>query len=128
MELPLRRRREGLRQIGRGLGTLDREVFEAIAESPSPLLDAVMPRLTRAADHSKLWFALAAAIGAFGSASAKRGAARGLLTLGVTSLVTNQGAKKIWKRARPNYIVVPLARRSRRFRLRIRQDICRLRH
>src|SRR5687768_11916188 len=44
MELPLRRRREGLRQIGRGLGTLDREVFEAIAESPSPLLDGVMPR------------------------------------------------------------------------------------
>jgi undecaprenyl-diphosphatase len=44
--LPMRRRRSGIRQIGRGLGTLDREVFEAIAESPSPLLDAVMPRLS----------------------------------------------------------------------------------
>jgi hypothetical protein len=52
--LPIRRHR-GIRQIGAGLGTLDREVFEAIAESPSPLLDATMPRLTRAADHSKLW-------------------------------------------------------------------------
>lgn len=115
MELPIRRRREGLRQVGRGLGTLDREVFEAIAESPSPLLDSVMPRLTRAADHSKLWFAIAAALGAFGSASVKRGAARGLVTLALTSLLTNQGAKRIWKRARPNYIMVPLARRSRRF-------------
>jgi undecaprenyl-diphosphatase len=115
MELPLRRRREGLYQIGKGLGTLDREVFEAIAESPSPLIDAVMPRLTRAADHSKLWFAIAAALRAFGSPSAKRGATRGVLTLAVTSLVTNQGAKRIWKRARPNYIIVPLARRSRRF-------------
>ena len=45
-----------------GLGTLDREVFEAIAESPSPLLDAIMPRLTAAADHSKLWLAIAAAL------------------------------------------------------------------
>ncbi|HKV20887.1 MAG TPA: phosphoesterase, partial [Mycobacterium sp.] len=58
-----RRKPEGLRgltQIGQGLGTLDREVFEAVAESPSPLLDSTMPRLTWAADHSKLWFAIAA--------------------------------------------------------------------
>jgi undecaprenyl-diphosphatase len=30
--LPIRRHR-GIRQIGEGLGTLDREVFDAIAES-----------------------------------------------------------------------------------------------
>ena len=58
----------GIRQIGQGLGTLDREVFEAIAESPSPLLDAVMPRLTRAADHSKLWLVIAAALVAYQAA------------------------------------------------------------
>ena len=108
------RRRRGIQQIGEGLGTLDREVFEAIAESPSPLLDTVMPRLTRAADHSKLWFALAAVIGAVGGASAKRGAARGVATLAVTSLLTNQVAKRVWKRPRPNYSTVPLIRRSQR--------------
>jgi hypothetical protein len=91
--LPLRGRRRGIRQIGQGLGTLDREVFEAIAESPSPLLDATMPRLSRAADHSKLWLAMAAAIAAFGGPSARRGAARGVLSLAVTSLFTNQVAK-----------------------------------
>ena len=64
--MELLRRRRGIQQIGEGLGTLDREIFEAIAESPSPLLDAVMPRLTSAADHSKLWFAIAAIIGAVG--------------------------------------------------------------
>ncbi|MCV7154033.1 bifunctional phosphatase PAP2/diacylglycerol kinase family protein [Mycolicibacterium pyrenivorans] len=112
--LPVPRRHRGIRQIGEGLGTLDREVFEAIAESPSPLIDTVMPRLTRAADHSKLWFAIAAALIAFGNPSVKRGASRGVLTLGVTSLVTNQGAKRIWRRARPNGLLVPLARRSRR--------------
>jgi undecaprenyl-diphosphatase len=111
--VPVRRRR-GLRQIGAGLGTLDREVFEAVAESPSPLLDAVMPRLTRAADHSKLWFAIAAGLAAFGSPSARRGATRGVFSLAITSLVTNQAAKRVWKRSRPNWVLVPLARQTRR--------------
>ncbi|KUI02823.1 bifunctional phosphatase PAP2/diacylglycerol kinase family protein [Mycobacterium sp. IS-3022] len=114
MNLLSRSRHRGIRQIGQGLGTLDREVFEAIAESPSPLLDAVMPRLTRAADHSKLWFAIAAMLAASGSASAKRGAIRGVLTLAVTSLITNQGAKRVWRRQRPNRLLVPLARQARR--------------
>ncbi|HEX2285190.1 MAG TPA: phosphatase PAP2 family protein [Mycobacterium sp.] len=112
--LPVRRRVGGIRRIGKGLGTLDREVFEAIAESPTPLLDAVMPRLSRAADHSKLWMVLAAAIAAVGGPSAQRAAARGMLSLAVTSLVTNQVAKRIWRRPRPNTYSVPLARRSRR--------------
>jgi diacylglycerol kinase family enzyme/membrane-associated phospholipid phosphatase len=112
--MELWRRRRGIQQIGEGLGTLDREIFEAIAESPSPLLDAAMPRLSSAADHSKLWFALAAVIGAVGSTSAKRGVARGVATLAVTSLVTNQVAKRVWKRPRPNATTVPIIRRSRR--------------
>ena len=103
-----------LRAIGKGLGTLDREVFEAVAESPSPLLDSVMPRLTRAADHSKLWFAIAVAMGAVGSASARRGVMRGVVSLAVTSLVTNQVAKRIWQRPRPDHSRIPLPRRSRR--------------
>src|SRR5215218_825226 len=111
--LPIRRHR-GIRQIGEGLGTLDREVFEAVAESPSPLIDAVMPRLTRAADHSKLWFAIAAGLAAFGGPSMKRGAFRGVMTLGVTSLLTNQVAKQMWKRPRPSRMLVPLARQTRR--------------
>ncbi|KWX67756.1 bifunctional phosphatase PAP2/diacylglycerol kinase family protein [Mycobacterium sp. NAZ190054] len=114
MDLSLGRLR-GLRQIGVGLGTLDREVFEAVAESPSPLIDAVMPRLTKAADHSKLWFAIAAGLAAFGTPAARRGATRGVLTLGVTSLVTNQVAKRIWKRDRPNWILVPLSRQTHRY-------------
>ena len=104
----------GIRQITSGLGTLDREVFEAVAESPSVLLDRSMPVLTRAADHSKLWFAIAAALVATGSPSARRGAGRGVATLAVTSLVTNQFAKRVWKRARPNRTLVPLPRRVRR--------------
>ena len=113
MELMPRGHR-GIRQIGEGLGTLDREVFEAIAESPSPLLDSVMPRLTRAADHSKLWVVIAAALAASGHRASRRGAVRGLVTLAATSLFTNQVAKRVWKRPRPNRLSVPLARRGRR--------------
>ncbi|MDT5327942.1 MAG: hypothetical protein QOF25_5094 [Mycobacterium sp.] len=110
----LLRRRRGIRQIGRGLGTLDREIFEAIAESPSPLLDAVMPRLTSAADHSKLWFAIAVLLGASRHRPALRGATRGVATLTVTSLLTNQMAKRVWRRPRPNWATVPVVRRSLR--------------
>lgn len=114
MDLPFSQRRRGIRQIGQGLGTLDREVFEAVAESPSPLFDLVMPRLTKAADHSKLWFGIAAGLAVVGTTSAKRGAARGVVTLALTSLLTNQGAKRVWKRERPNWVLVPLARQTRR--------------
>ena len=81
----------GLSQVTRGLGTLDREVFEAVAESPTALLDTAMPVLTRAADHSKLWMAIAALL-MKGPRSNRRGAVRGLATLAVTSLFTNQVA------------------------------------
>ncbi|SOJ52973.1 Undecaprenyl-diphosphatase BcrC [Mycobacterium simulans] len=107
-------RARGVKQITRGLGALDRELFEAVAVTPTPLLDTVMPPLTRAADHSKLWFAIAAALIAAGKNPAQRGAIRGVMTLGVASLFTNQVAKRIRQRPRPLYDSVPLIRRARR--------------
>lgn len=114
---PLPRRRSGLRQITEGLGQLDAEVFEAIAHSPSRLLDTTMPPLTRAADHSKLWLALAAVMAATGGPATRRGAARGVASLALTSLITNQVIKRIRPRARPNITLVPLLRRARRLPL-----------
>ncbi|SOD71923.1 undecaprenyl-diphosphatase [Jatrophihabitans sp. GAS493] len=113
MHRPIQRGR-GLRQITEGLGSLDREVFEAVANSPSPLLDNVMPRLTRTADHSKLWFAIALALAASGRPSAERGAARGVVSLSIASAVTNQVAKRLRRRPRPVFDSVPLARRAAR--------------
>ncbi|WAC91171.1 bifunctional phosphatase PAP2/diacylglycerol kinase family protein [Mycobacterium sp. Aquia_213] len=104
----------GIKQITRGLGTLDRELFVAVAETPTPLLDTVMPPLTRAADHSKLWFVIAGGLFATRKPVAQRAAARGLVTLGVTSLFTNQIAKRIRPRPRPLYDSVPVVRRAHR--------------
>lgn len=109
-----RRTLSGWREITRGLGSLDRDVFEAVAGSPSVLLDATMPVLTRAADHAKLWMAVAGVLGATGSDSARRAAVRGLGSLAVTSLLANQVAKRIWHRSRPNRTTVPLIRRAAR--------------
>ncbi len=88
--------------------------MDAIAETPTPLLDTVMPSLTRAADHSKLWLAIGAGLLASGKPSAERGAMRGVVTLGATSLFTNQVAKRIRQRPRPHYESVPVVRRVRR--------------
>lgn len=93
---------------------MDREVFEAVAESPSPLLDTVMPKLTSAADHSKLWLTLGAVLGVLGGPAVRRGSARGVVSLAVTSLLTNQVAKRVWRRPRPDHRLVPQVRRSRR--------------
>src|SRR5271165_4727122 len=109
------RKSRGMRQITEGLGALDAELFGAIAESPSPLLDKTMPALTRAADHAKLWLAIATAMTMSGSRSARHGAGRGVASLAVTSLVTNQLAKRVWRRQRPPYGLVPLVRRLRRY-------------
>src|ERR1700756_237214 len=108
------RRRRGLRQITKGLGTLDKDVFEAVANSESPLLDMTMPVLTRAADHAKLWFAIGAGLLASRRPPAQRAAVRGVLSLAATSLITNQVAKRLRRRPRPSYLLVPTARRARR--------------
>ncbi len=108
------RRRRDLRQITAGLGALDRAVFSAIADSPSELLDKTMPPLTRATDRSRLWFAIAAVLMATRNSSAQRGAVRGVLSLAVTSLVTNQVAKRLRRRDRPSSLQVPLSRQARR--------------
>ena len=44
----------------RQLGALDRAVYQAIATVPTPALDEPLRRLSRAADNSKLWLAIAA--------------------------------------------------------------------
>lgn len=102
------------RQIVAEIERLDRNVFAAVATTRSPSLDAVMPRLTDAADRSKLWLAIAGVLALTGSRRARRAALRGVLTLAVTSLVANQFSKRLHRRARPAIDGIPLARLSRR--------------
>jgi membrane-associated phospholipid phosphatase len=94
---------------------LDRAVYAAIANTPTPALDRALRRLTRAADHSKLSLAAAGALAAAGGPTGRQAAARGLASLAVTSIVVNAGLKLATRRRRPDPAehAVPEARRVR---------------
>lgn len=68
----------------------------------SPLLDAVLPRLSRVADHSVLWMAVSAALMATPWRQSHLAARQGLVTLAITSAVTNLVAKRLLPRDRPS--------------------------
>jgi undecaprenyl-diphosphatase len=79
-----------------------------------PGLGPLLPRLGRLADHSVLWGLIAAALAAQGSRRSRRGALRGLASIALASLVTNQPAKRLFRRTRPSRTGVPLVRHGRR--------------
>lgn len=102
------------RRVKAQIDAVDTATFAAVAQTRSPFLDAVMPRLTRAADKSLLWMAIAAALAITRRPSFRRGAVRGLLSLAVTSLIANQVSKRLHRRPRPSLDAVPVQRLARR--------------
>jgi membrane-associated phospholipid phosphatase len=96
---PQRRQLEaGLRQ----LAAVDRAVYQAIASVPTPALDVTFRRLSRAADKSRLWLAIAAGLAIIGGPAGRRAAVRGVLSIGATSALVNIGVKSIYPRRRPD--------------------------
>jgi len=81
---------------------IDTALYAAIAATETPAADAAMRRLSRAADHSKLWLAAAAGIALLGGARGRRAAIGGLASLGIASGFTNLAAKPLTVRRRPD--------------------------
>ncbi|MER5945590.1 phosphatase PAP2 family protein [Streptomyces sp. NPDC001904] len=96
------------------LAALDRRVFEFAAGSNWPGAERVLPRLSRAANHGVLWFAIGGALAVSGSPKARRAAVRGVASLAVASATINTLGKRSVRRARPVLDPVPLARRLKR--------------
>jgi membrane-associated phospholipid phosphatase len=94
------------------LHQLDLELFERTAKWHNPLLDRVLPPLSSAADHSKLWVVAAGVLAAAGGREGRRAAARGLGAIAITSPVANLAGKLLVSRVRPSIDVVPVARRA----------------
>ncbi|HEX3491919.1 MAG TPA: phosphatase PAP2 family protein [Streptosporangiaceae bacterium] len=92
------------------VGTVDRAIMARIAAIQSPMLDEVMPRLSRAANHSVLWVGVAAGLALTGSRPARRAAGRGLASVAVASAVSNVIGKGLTGRARPSAEVPPARR------------------
>jgi undecaprenyl-diphosphatase len=80
---------------------VDAAVYAAIAAGDTPSLDVAMRGLSRAADHSKLWFAVAAALAVLGGHSGRLAARKGLVSLGIASAFANLVAKPLSSRRRP---------------------------
>ncbi|MBW3664705.1 MAG: phosphatase PAP2 family protein [Actinobacteria bacterium] len=99
------------RLVPRPVQRADLAVFRALARTEIPLLGPLLPRLSTAANHSRLWMVLAAVMALRGGRSGRRAAVRGMLAIGATSAVTNLPAKMLTGRVRPDVTVVPEIRR-----------------
>jgi membrane-associated phospholipid phosphatase len=96
----------------RELGTVDAALYEAVATTPTPLLDGPVGRLSRAANQSRLWLAIAAVLAALGGRNGRRAAADGAISIAVTSAAVNLGLKSLADRPRPDRGTLgPLQRR-----------------
>lgn len=95
------------------VGRLDKAIYAAAAATPSPRLDRFFRKLSRAADHSKLWIGSAAALAAGGGERGRRAAVDGLASIAVTSAVVNLLVKPAAQRRRPDRRTtkIPIGRR-----------------
>ncbi|WP_086160762.1 bifunctional phosphatase PAP2/diacylglycerol kinase family protein [Streptomyces marincola] len=95
------------------LSRLDRHIFERVAAAHPPAVQSVLPRLSHAANHGRLWLGTAAVLAA-GGRPARRAAFRGVAALALASVTTNTIIKYATRRRRPLIDAVPLARRLAR--------------
>ena len=84
------------------LTRLDVAMYRAIAETPTPTLDAPLRWLSNAADRSKLWLVVAGIVAALGGSSGRRTALMALGAVAANSLVVNLPMKMLGRRARPD--------------------------
>lgn len=73
-----------------------------MARTRTARIDVPLRRLSRAADHSKLWLAIAALDAAANGPAGRRAAVGGLASIGVSSLVVNGVIKPLARRPRPD--------------------------
>lgn len=92
------------------LSRLDRNWMRRSGRLPDSVADTALRGLTRAADHSFLWFGIAALLVAR-KGSTRRAGLRGVGAIAATSVLTNASAKWVIPRRRPATSRVPVHRR-----------------
>lgn len=103
-----------MRLRGLALRATDERLFGAAARWRPRGVDVVVPRLTRAADHGALWFAVAAALALTRGERERRAALRGLVSMGMASAIANGPVKWAVRRPRPGLESVPAIRQLAR--------------
>ena len=92
----------------------DEAIFRREALRHAPLLDKSVPRISHAANKSVLWMGIAGLLWLFGGRFGRRAAARGLLSIAISSTIANGPLKYLARRPRPLTDEVPLVRRLRK--------------
>lgn len=96
------------------IDAFDQSLFRRVHARPTPLLDAILPRLSQAANHGVLWTGLAAVLAASGGKENRRAALRGIGSLALASAAVNGPAKLIFRRGRPDVELILSPRQLRR--------------
>jgi len=81
---------------------LDRRLMRRSFVARSPALDRALIATTRAANYSRLWLVVAAALAMFGGRRGRRAAGRGLTAVAIAAVVANGPAKLLVRRPRPS--------------------------
>ncbi len=107
--------RPGLARWLQDAERIDVALYAAIAQTPTPMLDRAMARLSRAADYSRLSLVSAAVLAATGGRRGTRAATMGLASVAAAATVVNLGLKPLGHRRRPDRAVelVPVVRHVR---------------
>jgi membrane-associated phospholipid phosphatase len=84
------------------MSRMDRAIYGAVANTPTPYLDDGLRDLTRAANKSLLWLTVAGGLAVFGGAKEKRAALTGVASIAAASMLVNAGVKMIARRDRPD--------------------------
>jgi undecaprenyl-diphosphatase len=96
------RRRSAAAAALHELAEVDRAVYRAIANSPTPTLDEPLRRLSGLANHSKLWLGAAGALFVLGGRTGRRAAVTGVVAVGINSALVNLPMKFASGRERPD--------------------------
>ncbi len=88
--------------VVKDLGRLDRAIYGAVADTPTPSLDVPLRKWTTAANYSRTWFATAGVLAVFGGPAGRRAAVSGVASIGAASFIINIGIKPFARRPRPD--------------------------
>src|SRR5258708_29916704 len=89
-------------RLRNAIAALDRAAMRRVAQNDSRLLDLVMPRLSRAANHGMLWTGLAIGLWVTGDRWARRAAWRGIGGLAAARPGANIAVKRLAAPDRPH--------------------------
>jgi membrane-associated phospholipid phosphatase len=83
------------------LHTGERWLTRRTASWDNPWVRRVLPTVEEAAEHTKLWCAVAAVMAGAGGVRGRQAAAAGLASMAVAETIANGGVKRVWQRRRP---------------------------